>query len=75
MTKVDNERLDDNGVLATVCPVDGTMAGRSDEVGGPDYGQVAGGHARGGGVVGEVVEVSQQVLQGPQVVVRQLEDG
>ena len=75
MTIVDNERLDDNGVLATVRPVDVSAEGRSDEVGGPDYGEVAGGHPRGGGVVREVVEVSQQVLEGPQVVVRQLEDG
>ena len=74
MAVVDNERLDDNGVLTTVCPVD-VSAGRSDEVGGPDYGEVAGGHARGLAVLREVVQVTQQVLQGPQMVVRQLEDG
>ena len=43
---VDNQGLDDNGVLATVSPVN-VPAGRSDEVGSPDYGEVAGGHAGG----------------------------
>ena len=74
MVVVDNQGLDDNGVLAAVSPVD-VLAGRSDEVGSPDYGEVAGGHARGGLVVREVVEVAQEVLESLEVVVRQLEDG
>ena len=74
MAVVDNQRLDDNGVLAAVPPVN-VSAGRSDEVGGPDNGEVAGGHAGGVVVLGEVVEVSQQILESLEVVVRQLEDG
>ena len=74
LLEVDNQRLDNNGVLAAVPPVN-VSAGRSDEVGGPDNGEVAGGHAGGVVVLGEVVEVSQQILHSLQVMVRQLEDG
>ena len=73
LTVVDNERLDDPCLLATVRPV-GVPAGVPDEVGGPDYGQVTSSHSCGGEVLGEVVKVTHQVRESLQVMVRKVTD-
>ena len=71
---VDDQGLDEDGLLAAVCPV-GVPAGRSDQVGSPHYGEVTWRHAGGGLLLGQVVQVTHQAGDSLEVVVGQTSDG